>query len=210
MSALTPGSIDISPSSGSSASDLTLKRVEKACAPCRYRKRKCDGARPHCSSCLRHGRQLECVYVDKIDAETKSHVKRKLGADDDASSISTSSGSAPILDSRSPEDCEEYMPVQTQQSMAQLETKVTILTRENRRLNELVRKLQEENQSLRQSVERWPHSPGSPQRGADLIADRGLAGTVLRSNESKVLSSNSAVNAPDYIYFVCFSFSFSG
>ncbi|KAI1170406.1 hypothetical protein F4777DRAFT_583947 [Nemania sp. FL0916] len=52
------------PSASSSAQPATLPR-HGACAECRSRKTKCDGARPVCSPCLKRGRS-QCIIPEKI------------------------------------------------------------------------------------------------------------------------------------------------
>ncbi|KAK9364943.1 fungal-specific transcription factor domain-containing protein [Lipomyces kononenkoae] len=46
-------------------------KVSVACAPCRRRKIKCDGARPTCNSCEKSSMSAECVYTKRTnDTET--------------------------------------------------------------------------------------------------------------------------------------------
>ncbi|KAI9883599.1 MAG: hypothetical protein M1823_004635 [Watsoniomyces obsoletus] len=65
---------DAPSSAGSTSRDRTDKhRVRHACEPCRSRKTKCSGERPHCSHCIEHG--IECYYGDG----KRDRAKRELG-----------------------------------------------------------------------------------------------------------------------------------
>ncbi|KAH8892704.1 hypothetical protein GQ53DRAFT_718307 [Thozetella sp. PMI_491] len=52
-------------------------RISLACEECHRRKRRCDGARPHCLSCIKQGK--ECVYADKRDSRKRKRNKEYVG-----------------------------------------------------------------------------------------------------------------------------------
>ncbi|KAH8880669.1 hypothetical protein GQ53DRAFT_533229 [Thozetella sp. PMI_491] len=67
-------------SAGKAPMNFTRKRVLVACEFCRHRKRRCDGARPTCSTCLESN--ADCVYKehpsDRVESSSPSAVAERL------------------------------------------------------------------------------------------------------------------------------------
>ncbi|KEF58914.1 uncharacterized protein A1O9_03757 [Exophiala aquamarina CBS 119918] len=57
--------------SANSATTVKRKRASQACRNCRIAKRRCDAARPACSSCANSRASRACVYDDPEEAKSK-------------------------------------------------------------------------------------------------------------------------------------------